>query len=106
MLGIQITNGLLAFTTVEQMEQWIRILGRFRSASTMYTALFRQYVTIKIFACLQDLPESLAKLKKLERLDLGDNEIDHLPPHIGELCSLEGMKEGAYSTKYSQAVWP
>ena len=48
------------------------------------------YNTYKIFACFQDLPESLAKLKKLERLDLGDNEIDHLPPHIGELCSLEG----------------
>ena len=39
---------------------------------------------------IQDLPESLSKLKKLERLDLGDNEIDFLPPHIGALGALEG----------------
>jgi len=32
----------------------------------------------------------MAKLKKLERLDLGDNEIEELPPHIGALVSLEG----------------
>jgi len=41
---------------------------------------------------MQDLPESMAKLKKLERLDLGDNEIEELPPHIGALVSLEGKK--------------
>jgi Leucine-rich repeat (LRR) protein len=33
----------------------------------------------------------MAKLKKLERLDLGDNEIEELPPHIGALVSLEGL---------------
>jgi hypothetical protein len=32
----------------------------------------------------------MAKLKKLERLDLGDNEIEELPSHIGALVSLEG----------------
>ena len=31
---------------------------------------------------------SLAQLEKLERLDLGDNEIEELPPHIGSLPSL------------------
>ncbi len=41
---------------------------------------------------MQDLPESMAKLKKLERLDLGDNEIEELPPHIGALVSLEGKQ--------------
>ena len=38
----------------------------------------------------------MAKLKKLERLDLGDNEIEELPPHIGALVSLEGRPESSY----------
>ena len=38
----------------------------------------------------------MAKLKKLERLDLGDNEIEELPPHIGALVSLEGRLESSY----------
>ena len=44
-----------------------------------------------MYCTAQDLPESLSKLKKLQRLDLGDNEIDFLPPHIGDLESLEGL---------------
>lgn len=40
---------------------------------------------------LLGLPASFTKLEKLERLDLGDNEIEVLPSYIGYLPSLQEL---------------
>lgn len=40
---------------------------------------------------LISLPASITKLERLERLDLGDNEIEVLPSYIGYLPSLQEL---------------
>lgn len=40
---------------------------------------------------LKDLPESISRLTKLERLDLGDNDIVTLQSHLGYLPSLQEL---------------
>ena len=54
---------------------------------------------------IRSIPESISRLKHLERLDLGGNKITKLPESIGELKNLKVLiLEGCYLTELPDSI--